>query len=76
MHQNSHTTLYSTQIFATKNGDFLLEIYKGVSRIYLNGGSFIKFWPIGGAHIPRGACLSGDVNSRIYGSEAPVVAAL
>ena len=47
---------------------FLPEIYKGVSRIFLNGGSFIKFWPIGGAHNPRSACLSGDVDSRIYGS--------
>ena len=29
---------------------------------------FYKVWPIGGAHIRRGACLSGDANSRIYGS--------
>ena len=29
---------------------------------------FYQVWPIGGAHIRRGACLSGDANSRIYGS--------
>ena len=27
---------------------------------------FYKVWPIGGAHIRRGACLSGDANSRFY----------
>ena len=66
IHQNSHKTLYSRKILATKKGDFWLEIYKGVSRIYLNGGGFITFWPIGGVHIRRGTCLSGGANSRIY----------
>ena len=28
---------------------------------------FYKVWPIERAHIRRGACLSGDANSMIYG---------
>ena len=62
-----HNTVQQADL-CNKKWRFFTENYKGVSRIFLNGGSFIKFWPIGGAHNPRGACLSGDVDSRIYGS--------